>query len=340
MTVTDTVGRVQDVAAMEQAEDIRASEEVGIFGLLREKKYIKSKHLKSLGHHRLLPFTEPYQVAAHKLNLPWTRTNKAVMVQTAGCSLDCDYCFVGDEVVVEATTQELYEDYWFNYCRNAENPSPIFRISGGEPFLQQEFVSDLVRVMLYKRPTSEIMMCVRGDSGLYVWVNTNLTHEPREKLLNSLTSEKVGVVGSWKPVSAPEKFDTQLSVASRMLDAGVDLYFLYPCPLDNEEKSMLLSEGWDNHWQNLMLKWASEFLSHIHCATKSLGTFYTTRLNPITINYHYDTIGGSEIFSIASGIKRDFMVSLLEKFVRRELGEEYWWMPDHMIDVRTGVLCS
>lgn len=337
MTVTDTVGRVQDVAAMEQAEDIRASEEVGIFGLLREKKYIKSKHLKDLGHHRLLPFTEPYQVAAHKLDLPWTRTNKAVMVQTAGCGLACDYCFVGDEVVVEATTQELYEDYWFNYCRNAENPSPIFRISGGEPFLQQEFVSDLVRVMLYKRPTSGIRMCLRRDSGLYVWVNTNLTHEPNDGLLNSLTSEKVGVVGSWKPVSAPEKFDTQLSVASRMLDAGVDLYFYYPCALDEEDKELLLDGQWDSSWVDIVLRWSAEFLSHIHAATKHLGDYYAARLQPTTIQYHYETVGWLEIFSIASGIKRDFMVSLLEKFVRRELGEEYWWMPDHMINIREGV---
>lgn len=336
MSIADTVGRVQDVAAMEQAEDIKASEEVGIFGLLREKKYIKSKHLKSLGHHRLLPFTEPYQVAAHKLNLSWTRTNKAVMVQTAGCALDCSYCYVGDEVVVEATTQELYEDYWRNYCLKAENPSPIFRISGGEPFLQQNFVADLVRLMRYKRPPYGLV----GDSGLYVWVNTNLTHEPGEKLLNSLHGERVGVVGSWKPVSAPEKFDTQLSVASRMLDAGVDLYFYWPCALDEEDKELLLNGEWDASWVDICLRWSADFLSHLHTATRHLGDYYAARLQPTTIQYHYGAVGGLEVFSTASAIKRDFMLRLLEKFIRTEIGEEYWWLADYMIDVRTGVLCG
>lgn len=335
MTVTDTVGSVQDVAAMKQANDINASEDVGIYGLLREKKYIKSEHLKRSCHHRLLPFTEPYQVASHKLCVPWSRTNKAVMVQTAKCGLDCDYCFIGEEVEVKATTLEVYDDYWFNYCYSIDNPSPVFRISGGEPFLQQDFVADLTRLMRGKRPYAD--GCPRGESGVYVWVNTNLTIPPEDNLLNSLNDEKVGVVGSWKPVSAPEKFDAQLSVASQLIDADIDLYFYYPCALDDEDKEILLSSGWDSRWTDIMLRWSAEFLSHLHAATKRLGDYYAARLQPTTIQYHYDTIGGPEVFSTASVVKRDFMVGLLERFIRYELGEDYWWMPDYMVNIREGV---
>lgn len=334
MSILDTVGHVHDVQAMQQAADIKASEDVGIYGLLREKKYIKDKHLRKPRHQRLLPFTEPYQVAAHKLDLPWTRTNKAVMVQTAKCNLDCGYCFIGEDVATRTTVEELREDYW-TYCRMAEKPSPIFRVSGGEPFLQQRFVADLVHVMA--RHSQLLSEYVRVDS-VYVWLNTNLTIEPSDRLLNSVDDDRVGVIGSWKPVAAPEKFGTQLQVASQLLDAGADLYFYYPCALDEEDKELLEDGVWDSQWTNIALRWSAEFLSHLHTATKTLGDYYAARLQPTVIKYHYETVGGSRLFSTASGIKRDFMVSLLEKFIHYKLGEEYWWCPDYQVDVREGVV--
>lgn len=335
MGVLDTVGRVHDVAAMRQANDIKASEDVDIYGYLREKKYLKDKHIRKAGDPRLLPFTEPYQVAAYKLRVPWTRTNKAVMVQTAGCNLDCDFCFVGDETIVETTTDELWSDYWHEYCCNAENPSPIFRISGGEPFLQQEFVANLVRCMLRRRITSN--SCYIGDTGVYVWVNTNLTIEPCDDLLESLSDERVGVVGSFKPVAAPEKFDTQLDVACRLIDAGVDTYFYYPCSLDEEDREVLLDGEWSDRWVDLTLKWSAEFLSHLHAGTRHLGSFYASRLNPIGIGYHYETVGKPEVFTTASQIKRNFFLGLQKKFIALECGVEYWWLPAYQIDVREGV---
>lgn len=334
MGISDTVGRVHNVAAMQQANDIKASEDVGIYGYLREKKYLKDKHVREAGDLRLLPFTEPYQVAAHKLNVPWARTNKAVMVQTAGCNLNCDFCYVGEEAVVETTPDELWSDYWHEYCETAENPSPIFRISGGEPFLQQDFVADLVRMMTRRRRTMD--GCYVGDTGVYVWVNTNLTIKPSQDLLDSLNGERIGVVGSFKPVAAPEKFGEQLEVSARLVDAGVDTYFYYPCALDEEDKQVLLDGEWDSKWMDLTLRWSATFLSHLHSASRGIGKYYAARLNPIAIGYHYETVGGSDVFTVASKLKRDFFLRLQKKFIASELGECYWWMPDYQIDIREG----
>lgn len=334
MSILETTGKVMDVAAMEQAKDIAASEEVGIYGLLREKKYIKRRDLVKSIHHRELPFPEPYQVAAHKLNVPWTVTNKAVMVQTAGCNLSCDYCFTGESVVVSATADDLWHDYWDLYCQKAENPSPIFRVSGGEPFLQQDFTADVARTMGSRRRYIEGLHV--GSTGVYIWVDTNLTIKPSNYLLNSLNGDRIGVCGCWKPVSAPEKYETQLQVATQLLDAGVDTYFYYPASLDEEDKELLLDAEWDCQWSDIACRWSAEFLSHLHSASKNLGKYYASRLNPISIHYDYETVGGSEVFTAASAIKRDFFLRLQKKFIVMELGEEYWWMPDYMIDIRNG----
>lgn len=336
MGLFDVTGRVMDIQAMQQASDIKASENVGIYGFLREKKYVKDKDMAFSTNPRLLPFPEPYQVATSITRVPWNITNYACLVQLDSCNLSCDYCFCGETKSMEVSVQEVFENYWDKYVLKCDKyPTPVFRISGGEPFLQQHFLSSLVRVM---RRTKRLSDCIVGNTGLYFWIDTNLTVEPEQDLLDSLAYENVGVCGCFKPVSAPSAFYEQCHTAIQLIDAGIDTYFYYPCSLTESEKQEVFTTEWGNLCSDYIERWREEFVEHLHAASSIIGEYYPCRVHPIKIGYDYGAVGGSKLQSDISAIKQDCLFSVLRDYIEHYLGPMYYWLPDYQVDIRNGVV--
>lgn len=337
MSLLETTGVVMDVQAMEQAKDINASEDVGIYDFLREKKYVKDKDLKYNVNPRLLPFPEPYQVATAFTGIPWNVTNYTCLVQFGGCDLDCDYCFCGETKTKEVTVEEVYNAYWKNYNENCPRvPTPVFRISGGEPFLQQDFLVDLLRVMKGVRPHDECIYSGKGS--LYYWVDTNLTVKPSAALLETLSAENVGVCGCFKPVAAPYAFEAQLKNAKLLIDAGVDMYFYYPCSLTEQEKEETECVEWTELYNDYTDRWDTEFKEHLDAASYALGEFYPCRVHPIKIGYDYSAVGGEQLWSDVSMIKQDELMYQLREYISGNFGDMYYWLPDYQVDIANGVM--
>jgi len=335
------------VSQMVQANDINDSAaDIGIYGLIREKCYVKQSQLRIMTDPRKLEFPEPYQVASAWTGEPWTITNYAAIVQLCGCNLKCDYCFVGDDITaVSVASEDVARDYYEVYHRECPRPTPVFRISGGEPFLQQDFVASIVTRVQWLSEEHQLNGLVKNDFTPYFWIDTNLSIKPTDELLDLLGGRVteygnpvgLSVCGCFKPLLGDTLVETQMKNASIMLDNDVDMYFYYPCALSADEKDLLFTGKWDSVWDDLTYEWSDKFISFLDMASSNLGPYFATRCTPILIKYHYDTVGGTGLETEGSRIKQDFLLNELETYIRQTLGDEYYWMPDYMVDIREGV---
>lgn len=332
--LAETQGLVMDVQAMAQADDIRASEDVGIYGFLREKKYVKDKDLELTSYPRTLPFPEPYQVASAVTGVPWNITNYACILQLQGCNLSCDYCFCGKTKPKTVSALDVLENYRSEYVDKCDRcPTPVFRISGGEPFLQQEFLSAIISTMCTTDLSGD---CFHGSRGLYFWVDTNLTIAPSDELLDILSGENIGVCGCFKPELPGPLFKAQYTNASALINAGVDTYFYYPCSLTETEKNEIESHKWAYLWDDYAERWRAEFTHHLNLGSSILGKFYPCRVHPIKIRYDYGTVGGSQKWNEISAIKQTSLFAVIEDYIYDNLGGMYHWLPDYQVDIVKG----
>lgn len=123
-------------------------------GLIRLKDYIGKPEV--LGH-----FTPVYDVASRCLGCTWGEANKVAMVDTVGCNLDCFYCYQKGRSTDSA---ELAVPDLVNLFVEDGIDSPVWRVSGGEPLLQE----DTPRLLAELTETAE-------STGHLVMLNTNGT---------------------------------------------------------------------------------------------------------------------------------------------------------------------
>lgn len=324
------VGKVMAIEQMAQKEDLAKSETPsGIYGgILREKTYIKPSQFASYPvgtHPRFLDFPEPFAVAAHKLNLSWNETNTVCMVQFAGCNLRCDYCFIGkSEETQDEAAIGVWNTYWHDYLSTKDKPSPVFRVSGGEPFLQQKF---LVGILALFAKCKAVIPELPGWE-TYRWVDTNLTIEPSQKLLKELANNMVGVCGCFKPSNRPS-YGMQFEVAKILIDSGVDTYFYYPCALTEPEKKLAVPETREFAWRDTITE-------HFLLMRNLLGELSPLRTHPIRIHYEYAAQGFEDKAALDTLAKKKHMV--MTDTWRRLLQENYnpklLWLPDYQIPLK------
>lgn len=200
---------------------------------------------------------EPAGIAAKKLTIsdekrnlvvPPEECNAAFLGQINGCNLNCWYCYV-DRVCNSANPKFgkyfSAEEYLVQFLiesrkhQNSANPDlklNVLRISGGEVFIVPEIIIWMV----------EAIEKFKLENHIYVWVDCNLctgdfyweylTPEQREKIRNF---KNLGVCVCHKGFdrktfhentrAAPEFFDEQFKLHSRLIYEGLDVYsYLYP----------------------------------------------------------------------------------------------------------------
>ncbi len=204
-----------------QAKDIKASKgPTDIFnGRGRIKEYVKVCDIADpMMNPRLLEFDQPYQVAAHATGCTWEEGNLVFLEQIADCNLDCDYCFANnpDAPTVEVTPAEYMDDFYD--CRadrlgRGLSPPRVCRISGGEPFLHQEWLDELFQEWLH-------------DCG-YLWIDTNITISPTEAVLLGLSIVPASICGCFKPDMVP--LGKQLGIVEEFVAGETSLFLYWPC---------------------------------------------------------------------------------------------------------------
>ena len=165
-----------------------AHEQAQVLGtFVRTKTYIKEPARLLQKHPRLWPFQgQPVLWASERLQAPLNAVNEVAMICTAGCNLDCWFCFAGG--VSPHTSRRVPFDEVYDEL--AATGKRVWRVSGGEPMLQ---ASDVGKFVEYA-----------SDPGVRVfWVDTNLAVDPTPFLreLSGRTTDDVGVCGCFKGVS-------------------------------------------------------------------------------------------------------------------------------------------
>jgi len=288
-------------------------------GVARVKTYVKMQDVEWGASPLDYEFDQPYQVVAHRLGCTWNEANAVVVFQAAGCNLACDYCFVGeDHEAIEVDAGEMVEVY--NRYRAVVEaaggcPSRVVRISGGEPFLQQEALVDVIRA--------------DWPDDVFLWVDTNLTQLPQPELVFALQQgpagndpKRIAVCGCFKPES--NLLNDQRRVARRLIRYGVECFFYWPCalslPLDVEDPD---PNRWFSRGQD-----ACEFLETVHENAPLRTTF-------LLIKYHYNTQRGLpwdiELLDDCAARVCWEMRMAQTKFVKSHYAPTLYWQPSHMI---------
>lgn len=333
--------RMMKLSGSKQEEDIKAGKAPSdIFGdVLRVKTYNKVGDISYGDAVHDMEFPQPFQVAAARLGCSWRYTNPVAVVQLAGCNLDCPYCYIGDYDSVEVvgkTPQDVDDAYteYLSACVRAGVPhSRVFRISGGEPMLQQEAVRELITVGLKRRSVTDgdTHLPIRDESA-YVWVDTNLTIEPRASLLERMAVQRnVGVCGCFKSHLGLADVREQLDIARMYIDAGVDLYTYWAGCISADAIHVHMLEDTMDAWRGEAL-WALDEMAEVHPNLPLRNTF-------IRLKYHYSAVAEDgmieglpvELWNKVSFKKCATMRGVQREWIDERYSPELKWLPSHQV---------
>lgn len=300
----------------------------------RVKQYIKADEMSPEAHPARVEFPQPYQVAAERLGCSWNATNPVWGVQFAGCNLDCPWCFVGKAGETTTVTPPdivaAYYSYFWAMEHHRKQPSRVVRVSGGEPFLQQDGIRGVVAAFLGGRGL--------GMDQPYLWIDTNLTFLPTPRLLQDLGMNRdlLGVCGCFKPHRGQGTLDLQAEYARTMIQGNVDLYLYWPVTTDKEEVKLLaggshapMTQGWQNEGYQLSA-WVRD---HVH-------PLAPLRLSFDEIHYEYAALdwdfGG---YPPASWKQITYARTMAMRqgqweFMRKHYRPELQWLPSHQVELR------
>lgn len=190
-------------------------------GIYRAKQYVKDDDKEFYRSPRAMPFDQPWQWASSK-GFKNEEIDKVFLGQLAGCNLDCDECYAACDAGTVDVTPEEYVDAFNRYCKEFGTCS-VLRVSGGEPMLFQEWVWGIAEE--YQR---------RVQDEPILWIDTNLTVEPRSYLLRKLTYHRHSAIcGCFKPNrqyhdgSVVSIWD-QVSVVRDIMESGTNLFLYWP----------------------------------------------------------------------------------------------------------------
>lgn len=312
--------RLMKLTGSAQEADIRAGKAPSDIwdDTLRVKTYVKppdTKYPHAVGH---LDFPEPYQVAAYRLGCTWNETNPVALVQLAGCNLNCDYCYVGDHTRVN-TVERSFDEVLGTYLKYREHGgvSRVLRISGGEPMLQTDEVMDLARTF-----TNGRQRLVSGNDG-YLWIDTNLLVDPGDRI-GTLADPLIGVCGCFKPHEG--RLQEQFDIARKYIEAGVDIYFYWPCTVSGEPGSWHydLPYGVDSD------NYGAHVCDMLAAAVEPMAPLRTTFLH---IKYGYSAMGGSDDLDGRQAAAHNFVFAARQsqcRYINHTYPPESYWQPDYM----------
>lgn len=239
--------QAQDVAASRGPSDVFQD-------CYRVKQYVKWGDAPLHTHPATWEFPQPFQVAAARTGLSWDVCNRVFLGQLAACNIDCDFCFRGaTNDTVNVTPEEYVAAFAAYNAAFPDHQAGVMRISGGEPFLYQEWVAGVVSY---------------AADDTYLWLDTNLTIAPTRALTADVLDEDplLGVCGCFKP--GLWDLDEQLANAKAIVEAGADCYFYWP---SSDDLSV---------WQ------FEEFLGALEDAIP----FAPLRLTVLNIKYNYSAV--------------------------------------------------
>jgi len=321
----------------EQEADIRSgkapSDVYG--GIGRVKTYVKLQDVNGcFDSPRVLEFDQPYQVAADALGCTWNETNPVFVIELAGCNLKCPYCFIGDYTTVDVDVETVIS-VWMNY-RLDGNPSKVFRISGGEPMMQENAVSDLVSVLGKSQDPK--------NPHTYIWVDTNLTLLPSTDTLSVLSqTPHLSVCGCFKPLSG--LLSEQLSNAKAYIDAGVDMFFYWPTALTDRDVEASLSLDSNaphlHSYDNKSTVWRRAAASACEIIANEVHPLAPLRTTFIRIKYHYNVVvnrmGLSEEdvdnVDMVAQMKWRVMQDAHLEYLSHKYDPKIWWLPSHKVEL-------
>lgn len=322
--------RLVQLLGSEQENDIRSGKAPSdIFdGVARVKTYVKLQDVGWGVSPRDYEFDQPYQIGAQRLGCSWNEANLAVVFQAAGCNLSCDYCFVGEEgesvVVSPHEMVEVYNNYRKVVREAGGTPARVVRISGGEPFLQQEELAEVIRAP--------------WPRDVLLWVDTNLTIEPTYELMEALFRGpdnclgRVVVCGCFKPhleQAATEHpgvtgLDRQRSIAQRLVGHSIECFFYWPCALQFPED---MESPDPIRWRGRALR-ACEFLQGVDKNAPLRTTF-------LRIKYYYHTLrlptaDVEWLDQLANEVWRE-MKEAQRCFIEENYDPSMYWQPSHLV---------
>ena len=324
--------RLMKLAGSEQAKDIGGGKAPsGVYGDVgRVKTYIKPDEFYYAMSVRDLEFDQPYQVAAEATGRSWNKTNPVFTVQFAGCNIRCPGCFLGDEVSDGETVDMDPRDVV--YLFDTQKESVVMRLSGGEPLLQQDALLNFMDAWdSWIRAASPIVQD-------YLWLDTNLTIEPEQDLLDYFSMElntNRGVCGCFKPSLGGDMLETQFANARRYIEAGVDFFAYWPSNLDNEPEPV---ERWD--------EWVAEGRFACRMLADEVHPMLPLRTTFLYWKYHYNAqslvdwkIGkptswadmtGPELTALSAG-KTQAMRWGQDIYAEAGYHRSHIWLPSHKV---------
>lgn len=173
----------------------------------------------------------PILPAAAALGIPVSSPMRAQVFQNAACNWRCWYCYVPFSLLAGSprrsrwfTADELVDAYLAE-----PDPPVIIDLSGGQPDLVPEWVPWTIRALADRALTNMYLWSDDNLSNDYFW--RYLTEDERELVA---TCRNYGRVCCFKGFdadsfafntrAAPELFDRQFELFSRLLSTGMDLY--------------------------------------------------------------------------------------------------------------------
>lgn len=277
----------------------------------RVKQYVKYSSLDINASPRQWDFDQPFQWVTDKVGGTWKENNNVYVVQMAGCNLACPYCFALKEGrTAQLTPREVLDDYLANR-KEQSSIGRCLRISGGEPFLHQnwlaEFVADNCRVVYPEH-------CL--------WIDTNLTIPPGEKLLGMFSAYmniSAAVCGCFKPGQAP--LDEQLSVVRKLLGGAVrDLFLYFPADLSQS----------GNGKRALLDTLEGLYSIHYHLPL---------RLTVIRLKWEYQQTQANGGMCLDQGLSDAYFQSLRRVYftwLEKHYPKERLWLPSHQAKLERG----
>ncbi len=174
----------------------------------------------------------PIDPASKALGLPQTSVLRSQVFQNAACNWRCWYCFVPFSLLSANTRHASMVDVGRMldlYLAEADRPA-VIDLTGGQPDLVPEWVPWMMKE-------------IRGrglENQVYLWSDDNLSNDYFWQYLSHDQIELVANYGSYGRVccfkgfdhesfefntrAAPELFDNQFDLFSRLVGLGLDIY--------------------------------------------------------------------------------------------------------------------
>jgi uncharacterized Fe-S cluster-containing radical SAM superfamily protein len=174
----------------------------------------------------------PIGPACKALGLPATGVLRAQVFQNAVCNWRCWYCFVPFKLLA---ADRRYSDFLspaslIKLYLDEPDPPLVIDLTGGQPDLVPEWVPWMMTELL-----------ARGlERKVYLWSDDNLSNDYLWRYLSETDREVVATYPNYGRVccfkgfntesfsfntrAAPELFDRQFELMSRLLTLGIDLY--------------------------------------------------------------------------------------------------------------------